>query len=201
MTYPKFSLPAGLLAALLGGLLSPAVLADKLPLRGPLPFAAYDRNDNGSINEKEFAALRRERMEARIARARARVDTTSARAFARMDADGDGLLSSEELEAGQKSRQERHTGMDMDCGVRRRGMAHQRPAFAAFDLDADGVIVEEEFYTVHNNRIRERMAQGYRMRHLPQAPTFTDLDRDGDGKISAAEFAAHQPMMHGRGRH
>lgn len=200
MTCPKYSLSAGLLAALLCGLLSPAALADKLPLRGPLPFAAYDRNENGSISEKEFAALRRERMEARIARARARVDTTSARAFERMDADGNGQLSSEELEAGQKSRRERHKGMAMDCGPGR-GMTRQRPAFAAFDLDADGGIVEEEFYTVRNNRIRERMAQGRRMRHLPQAPTFADLDSDGDGKISAAEFAGHQPMMHRWGRH
>jgi len=64
--------------------------------------------------------------------------------------------------------------------------------FTEFDIDADGVITEEEFYTVRNNRIKERMDQGYRMRNLPNAPTFADLDADGDGEISAEEYAAHQ---------
>jgi Ca2+-binding EF-hand superfamily protein len=74
------------------------------------------------------------------------------------------------------------------------GMMRNRPDYSDFDLDADGEVTEEEYYTARNNRIRERMEQGYRMRNLPNAPGFTDLDTDGNGEISAEEFATHQHM-------
>lgn len=193
------SIPAGLMAALLYGLAPMAAVAEEMPLRGPLPYAAYDRDDNGFITEEEFAAMRRERMEARMALARERCDAGSARMFSWMDTDGDGRLSRDELETGQGARTGRQIPMGMGYGPRMgmgrgMGMMRNRPDFSAFDLDGDGVIIEEEFYTARNKRIRERMEQGYRMRNLPDAPTFADLDANGDGELSAEEFAAHQHM-------
>jgi len=43
--------------------------------------------------------------------------------------------------------------------------------------------------------MRQRAAQGYRMRNAANAPTFESIDTDADGKITPEEFSAHQAMM------
>jgi Ca2+-binding EF-hand superfamily protein len=197
MKFTKQSIAAGLLAVFLNGLVPATALAEDMPPRGPMPYAAFDRDGNGFVSVEEFAAMRHERMEARLAEIRARCDASIARMFSRLDTDRDGQLSREELATGQRARMERQrwrgnaSGPDMGRG---RGMLRNRPVFTEFDINADGLVTEEEFYTARNNRIKARMAQGYRMRNLPNAPTFTDLDTDGNGEISAAEYAAHQHM-------
>lgn len=197
MKLSQKSIPVGLLAIWLAGLAPATALAGEMPLRGPMPYDAFDRDGNGFVSEEEFAAMRHERMEARMAEIRARCDASIARMFSRLDTNGDGQLSREELAAGQRARMERQrwrgTGYGTNMG-RGSGMMRNRPAFTEFDINADGEVTEEEFYTARNNRIKARMAQGYRMRNLPNAPTFTELDADGNGEISAEEFAAHQHM-------
>jgi Ca2+-binding EF-hand superfamily protein len=187
----------GLLALLLAGLASTAASAEGMPPRGPMPYADLDRDGNGLVTEEEFLAMRRARMETRMAEIRARCDASSERLFSMLDTNDDGQLSREELAAGQQARMERRRWRGKDYGPGMgsgTGMMRNRPVFTVFDIDADGVITEEEFYSVRNNRIKERMDRGYRMRNLPNAPTFADLDADGNGEISAEEYAAHQHM-------
>jgi len=198
MKYSTKSITLGLLVGVLAVLAPIAAYSQGLPLRGPLPFTAYDRDENGQVSEEEFATLRRERMEARMARMRARCDASSARMFSWLDTDHDGQLSREELDSAQGTPMGRPGwgGMGYGPGMGRgMGMMRNRPAFPEFDLNDDGAIAEDEFNTARNNRIKERTEQGYRMRNMPYAPTFADLDADGNGQISAEEFAAHQRMM------
>lgn len=43
-----------------------------------------------------------------------------------------------------------------------------------------------------------RAAEGHKMKNAPNAPAFEELDLDGDGSLSADEFAKHhaQCPMH-----
>jgi Ca2+-binding EF-hand superfamily protein len=195
------SIPAGLLVIVLNSLVPATAQADEMSLHGPVRYDSFDSDGNGFVSEEEFTAMQRERMVARMTEMRARCDASSARMFSWLDTNNDGRLSREELAAGPGSRigRQRPPGMDygpgMGSGMR---MLRNQPDFSVFDLDTDGKITEEEFYTARNNRIKERMAQGYRMRNLPNAPTFRDLDTDGNREISTEEFAAHQIMGHRR---
>ncbi len=64
--------------------------------------------------------------------------------------------------------------------------------FAAYDKDNDGLISEKEFNEVRAERISKRAAEGGPMRGAANAPLFTDIDINNDGKIGPEEFAARQ---------
>ena len=78
------------------------------------------------------------------------------------------------------------------------GMARNMPTFAMFDLDGNGVLTKQEFEQARANRIKERSQAGYRMRNLATAPSFDELDRNGDGWINPGEFASGQARHHQR---
>ena len=59
-------------------------------------------------------------------------------------------------------------------------------------LHEDGKIIEQEFNEARAKRITERVKQGYLMRNLKSAVSFADIDINGNGEVSAEEFAAHQ---------
>ena len=72
------------------------------------------------------------------------------------------------------------------------------PTFAEFDLNGDGQLTEAEFYEARGQRIAERAAEGRQMKHLPEAPLFTDIDLDENGAIDPAEFSSHQSQHRAR---
>ena len=88
-----------------GGLL----LASELPNRGPLPFASWDKDGNGSIDQQEFETVRQQRQAAMKAGGQMGRNMASAPAFSRIDTDGNGLISAEELTAIQ-GKQIRYNG-------------------------------------------------------------------------------------------
>jgi len=60
------------------------------------------------------------------------------------------------------------------------------------EIPVRGPITFKEFNEARSKRISERVQQGYQMRNLDNAPSFADIDANGDGGISAEEFTAHQ---------
>jgi len=167
--------------------------SEEIPARGPIPFAAYDKDGNGLIGKEEFRAVRGERRATRAAEGRPMRGAASAPAFSKLDTNGDGQLTQEELTAGQKAQMERRRRMRMGRGHGTgRGMVRNMPAFSEYDLDGDGRILEKEFNEARSKRISERAQQDYRMKNLGKAPSFTDIDANGNGEISVEEFAAHQ---------
>ena len=173
--------------------------SEAIPERGPIPFAAYDKDGNGHISEKEFSAVRAERMSTRVAEGRPMRGAASAPSFSEFDTNKDGQLTQDELTAGQKAQMEKRRSMGMGMGQGRgmgegmgMGMGGNMPTFSEYDLDGDGKMLEKEFNEARSKRISERAQQGYQMRNLGKAPSFADIDANGDGEISAEEFTAHQ---------
>lgn len=191
----KNSMPVGLLVALASGLSPINAMSEEMPVRGPIPFAAYDQDGNGFVSEKEFNTVRGERMAASTAEGRPMRGAASAPVFSAFDSNGDGQLTQDELAAGQMTQMEKRREMGMGQGRgmgQGMGMGRNMPTFSECDLDGDGKLVEEEFTEARNQRISERVRQGYQMRNVDSAPSFADIDANKDGGISAEEFAAHQ---------
>ena len=178
------------------------VQSQELPVRGPIPFSAFDQDSSGFITQEEFDTVRAQRMEQKAADGRAMRGAASAPSFSDFDKNSDGQLSPDELSAGQQAQMEkrRSTGYGMGQG-QGRGMGNgmnkgmNMPAFSDCDLNGDGKILEEEFYQARNKRMSERAEQGYQMRNAAMAPPFSVVDANGDGEISAEEFTAHQSQM------
>lgn len=189
----KNTYSVGFAIVFMGTLLPIGAQSAEIPARGPIPFAAYDKDSNGLISEEEFNTVRGERMSSRAAEGRPMRGAASAPLFSEFDTNGDGQLTQEELTEGQKAQMEKRRGMGMGQGRGMgQGMGRNMPAFSEYDLDGDGRILEKEFNEARSKRVSERAQQGYQMRNLGKAPSFSDMDVNGDGQISAEEFAAHQ---------
>lgn len=188
----KYLLPLGLLLAGLHVATGVSAEPSAMPARGPIPFAEFDKDGNGSISESEFNAAREQRRAAQAETGRPMRGMGNAAGFADYDADGDGAISTTEFRETRKRMMEQRGGMGMRPGARQ---GRQRPDFTEYDLDGNGAISEQEFNQARGQRIRDRAQQGYQMRNLGKAPAFADIDSNGDGTISEEEFAQHQSMQ------
>ena len=114
--------------------------------------------------------------------------------FSDFDQDGDGFVSEDEFTA---FRDARHQAM-AEAGRSMKGMA-TAPAFGDIDTDGDGRLTEAELTAAqqaHMKAMHEAHGgQGHGkpcgMQHGKKRHAFEDLDTDGDGCISPAEFDAH----------
>ena len=165
-------------------------ISGTIPDRGPIPFAAFDTNGDGSISGEEFNAARAKRMQQLAAEGCPMYGMSHAPSFADLDIDGDGKLSPEELAAGQERQRQIRSAKGMGQG---KGHGYREmPIFEDFDSNKDGFITEQEFYDARAKRVAERTKEGRQMKGMANAPSFDDIDTDGDGKISPAEFGEHQ---------
>jgi Ca2+-binding EF-hand superfamily protein len=186
-----------MLLVLLAGVSSGNAAEVPVPPTGPIPFAAFDKDGSGYVNQQEFDKTREQRMSARAAIGIISGNPAHAPGFANFDINGDGVLSPDELSAGQQARVLSRRNRPREPG-QTSGMNQGRnmPDFADFDLNADGKIEANEFDEARNKRIAERAQQGHMMKNLAHAPSFDQLDTNKDGAISPDEFAHHQAQRH-----
>jgi hypothetical protein len=72
---------------------------------------------------------------------------------------------------------------------------HRGPMpFEMIDLNRDGVVTAEEHAQVRSERHAVRAQQGYPMRNAGSAPSFEQMDSDGNGSISREELADFQAL-------
>lgn len=195
----------GALIALTGAVTAQPPIPDG---RGPLPFAVFDHDGDGSISQQEFTATHAQRQQAPNPQGNSMRRRYDPPRFADFDQNGDGALSSEELAQGQLMRQQqmmnsrqvtdKAAGQGRGMGPRGAGMGPGRgrnmPNFEEFDLNRDGALQQQEFEQARAQRIKQRLEQGYPMRNLQNAPPFTGIDANGDGVVTADEFAAAQAL-------
>jgi hypothetical protein len=72
------------------------------------------------------------------------------------------------------------------------GKHHQMPAYSELDANSDDAVTADEFYAFRAERMTAKAESGGKMKNAKNAPTFEDLDLDGDGILSMDEFAEHQ---------
>lgn len=64
--------------------------------------------------------------------------------------------------------------------------------FSSFDADGDGYVNENEFNQARAERRQMRAEEGRQLRNVDNAPGFSDIDTDGDRRISRQELETHQ---------
>ncbi len=154
------------------------VQAEEMPVRGPVPFATYDKDGDGLVSEGEFNLVRGQRMATRATEGRPMRGAATAPPFAAFDTDGDGQLTADKLPAGQRMQMWKRPGMSMgmSAGQQGRGMSRGMPVFPDYDLNGDGSIGEGEFARARGKRMAERVQQGYRLKNAGNMPAFADID-------------------------
>jgi Ca2+-binding EF-hand superfamily protein len=171
---------------------------DKVLPGGPLPFAAYDQDGNGSVTEQEFNAVYAQQMGNRAAAGvpAGRVPETTT--FATFDRNGDGQISAAEFSTVQPAPLSGGPGtmgsgpqMGLSDG-RGLGTEGTVPSFADLDANGDGSLSASEFNDARANRAVEKSQAGAPLGSLRNAPPFGALDLNSDGRIDPEEFATVQ---------
>jgi hypothetical protein len=77
-------------------------------------------------------------------------------------------------------------------------------SFSSYDTDGSGGISEQEFNALREQRQAAAKAAGGMGRGMQNVPSFSDIDKNHDGEISAGELQAMQSAQgmgrgHGKG--
>jgi Ca2+-binding EF-hand superfamily protein len=167
------------------------VAQTQLTATGPIPFTIFDRDNNGFISQQEFASTHADRLTLR-AQMGYPVGGAVNTQFRNFDSNDDGKLTEKELLAGQHRQRLMNSAGPRGGRMGMGGWGRNMPTFNDFDINRDGVLKQDEFEQARAKRIRERVSQGYMMRNLANAPTFTSIDSDGNGLVTPNEFMAAQ---------
>lgn len=180
---------------------SSAVIAQNLPAKGPIPFVSYDKNKDGSVSESEFYDARTARMSEKVSQGVPLRNAANAPDFSLFDTDNDGKLTKVELLEGQnkqmqKNRANRGQGqkgqMRNKEGNNMQGKGRNIPTFESYDLNADGHLTQNEMNEARAKRMKEKASQGKLLRNSANQTKFSDIDIDGNSKVSKQEFISNQ---------
>lgn len=80
------------------------LVAETLPLRGPLPFDTYDKDSNNVITKKEFDLIKIERKNQKSESGRLMRNISNSPTFADIDTNADGIITRDELKIHQEKR-------------------------------------------------------------------------------------------------
>jgi hypothetical protein len=64
--------------------------------------------------------------------------------------------------------------------------------FSSWDTDGNGTIDEAEFNSIREQRQEMAKSGGYKQKNMATAPTFAQIDKDNNSKITPEELMAVQ---------
>ena len=91
-------------------IVSTTIIADDLPIRGPIEFSSYDADKDGFVSEKEFIAVQEQRLEQKLSAGMPMKNADKAPSFSTLDTNNDGKLSEIELLRGQNKQKQNNQG-------------------------------------------------------------------------------------------
>ncbi len=80
------------------------LIAETLPTKGPLPFSAYDKDNNNVITAKEFDAIKQQRMTQKANNGKMMRNVGNSPTFLDIDTNNDGIITKEELQVHQQKK-------------------------------------------------------------------------------------------------
>lgn len=152
-------------------------------------FAKADANSDGSVDKTELTSMLNDISK----KTGVSIGGDAADTLSKMDGNGDGKLSSDELSKGMQSLMPPPSTMDFAqtrsadaaSGSNSERTGSQDDLFAKIDTNGDGTIDKTEA-KVLSDKIKADTGQD-------SSDMFAKLDKDGDGKLTQAEFAAGKP--------
>ena len=169
--------------------ISANVMAQDLPIRGPIPFTSFDTNKDGSVSESEFNDARAARISERESRGMPMRNAANAPDFSTFDTDDDGKLTKIELLEGQNQQMQKNRA---NRGQGQKGQMRNMPTFESYDLNADGYLTKNEMDEARAKRMEQKASEGKLLRNSGNQTKFSDIDTDNDGKVSKQEFISNQ---------
>ena len=144
-------------------------------------FAKVDTDSSGGVDKAELQTMLSDIREKTGVSIGGNADET----FSKMDSDGNGQLSSDELSQGMQSLMPPPSTMDFAQG--RGGASGEKSddLFAKVDSNGDGSIDKDEL-RVLTDKIKSDTGED-------ATEAFSKLDTDGDGKLTQTEFDAGRP--------
>lgn len=68
------------------------------------------------------------------------------------------------------------------------GFQNAEDSFKTADVNGDNIVTSEEFYNKQAKHMEQMAEEGRAMRNAGTAPTFEDIDANGDGKLEFEEY-------------
>ncbi|MDA3909517.1 MAG: EF-hand domain-containing protein [Sulfurimonas sp.] len=177
------------LSLIVAGILSIALTAQDMQNKGLTSFKVLDENRDGFISKSEFSESRMEIMSQKQNQGMPMKNAESAPTFNFFDVDKNGKISKLELQEGQNRQMLKNRA---NTKLRRLTRLLDKPTFESFDLNDDGHLNGREVHKARDFREKEVKAQGKMVKDYCDQTPFSEIDLDGDNKVTKEEFIKNQ---------
>lgn len=158
--------------------ISMSTLAEDLPTRGPIPFSAYDKNQDGLISKSEFDLVNAERASAKKTQGLPLLHADDVPDFSKFDTDKDKKLSETEF-LNSCSRCHKDQPMHMQKNATKMGdmqdMSSNLRSFGSYDLNNDGFLTTDEMAEARAKSMQLKASLVKMLRHNANQSKLSEI--------------------------